>query len=146
MDIFKEYCKLISTLNPTLVDVILKAAGINVDSKVPTISWDNFLFLNSLIKYNTASKDDFIQFFKSIFDPQHKGHLEPEEFNEKVTEFFASQELDKEDKENSVAAKIRQELIEKGVCNDKGGCEISKFLEAMRHDVIDINVYKNALK
>ena len=66
----KSYCKVISSLNPSIIDNFLLAAGLEAGKLDGVAKWEDYIRLNCLLKYGTAPKKEYTQFFIRVFDPK----------------------------------------------------------------------------
>lgn len=51
--------------------MILRGVGVDVEAKDPRISLKAFLNLNCILEYGVAQKDELIQFWTRVLDPQN---------------------------------------------------------------------------
>ena len=47
----------------------MNALGIDINDAGSKVDWEAFMLLNQLIRYNTATDEQFIDFFVKFFDP-----------------------------------------------------------------------------
>lgn len=47
----------------------MNALGIDVGDDGQKVDWNTFMVLNQLIRYNTATDEQFVDFFVKFFDP-----------------------------------------------------------------------------
>lgn len=57
----------------------MNALGILTSQKAAKITYDQFLQLNSFIRYNNGAEDDYFWFCVKLFDPQLTGFTKAEE-------------------------------------------------------------------
>lgn len=50
----------------------MKAMGIAVDEPNVRVDWENFIKLNTLLRYNTASLEQYLDFFEKVLNPDGK--------------------------------------------------------------------------
>lgn len=71
--IFKEYSQIMKSLNKECQDSFLNAMEVDVGYYKSKIGWEKFIYLNCLLRFNTATKEEYIEFFVKVFDPYNKG-------------------------------------------------------------------------
>ena len=59
---------------------MLVALGTAVEAKKAQITWKTFLTLNSLLKYFTYTKKQFLTFWMNMFNPKHLKSIPKTEF------------------------------------------------------------------
>lgn len=64
-----DYSEVLRPTKLKLRSVVLNAMGITTDFKGAKLSYDEFLKLNSFIKYDSGTVDDYIWFCVRLFDP-----------------------------------------------------------------------------
>lgn len=69
LKIFKEYCSLVKSRSKALIEKFLYAIGLDVYTSTCNVNWEQFIFLNCLLKFFTATKEEYIKFFVSVFNP-----------------------------------------------------------------------------
>lgn len=69
IEIFKEYSDVMKALNEECQSMFLKALGINVEMKNQKIEWEQFIHIYCLLKYDTATPQEYHAFLIKVFDP-----------------------------------------------------------------------------
>lgn len=78
IEVFKEYSMIMKGLNKECQNSFLNAMGVDISFKHSKIDWEKFISLNCLLKFNTASLDEYIAFFVKVLDPFNR-NLVPKE-------------------------------------------------------------------
>ena len=89
--IFKEYSIIMKGLNKECKNSFLNAMGVDISYKNSKIDWEKFISLNCLLKFNTASLEEYINFFEKVFDPFNRGLVPAEQFNKTLKDLFKGQ-------------------------------------------------------
>mmetsp|Transcript_5512 Transcript_5512/g.5033 ORF Transcript_5512/g.5033 Transcript_5512/m.5033 type:complete len:162 (+) Transcript_5512:915-1400(+) len=69
LGMFVESFTCLKEKHPEISNRILEALGISLHAKNSKIKWGNFLMLNSLCRYFTAQKHEFINFWLKVINP-----------------------------------------------------------------------------
>ena len=56
----------------------MRAVGIAVDEKIVRVDWENYIRLNTLLRYNTASDEQYMEFFEAILNPDKEKRIPAE--------------------------------------------------------------------
>ena len=68
-----------------------------------------FISLNCLLKFNTASLDEYINFFEKVLDPFNRGIVPKEQFEETLRSLFKGQfQLKGEDEKDDMSVDIKR--------------------------------------
>jgi hypothetical protein len=70
--IFCEYASIMKGFNKECQYYFMKAMGIAVDEPNVRVDWENFIKLNTLLRYNTASLEQYLDFFEKVLNPDGK--------------------------------------------------------------------------
>jgi len=70
--IFRQYSSIMKNLNNDVQKSFLRAMGVDLDFKQSKIGWEKFVELNCLMKFNTATLEEQIDFFVRVIDPQQQ--------------------------------------------------------------------------
>ena len=57
--------------HPDIIPRILKGVGVDIGARDPKVNLKEFLTLNWILDYGVASKDELIQFWTRILDPEN---------------------------------------------------------------------------
>ena len=126
--IFKEYSQIMKGLNKECQNSFLNAMGVDVSYAKSKIAWEKFISLNCLLRFNTATLDEYINFFVKVFDPFNRGMVPRDQFEETLHSLFKGQfQLKGDDGRGGVAADIRRGLLDKGLVTEAGELDIKKF-------------------
>lgn len=71
IDVLNKYSKLLADKHPDVVPMILKGVGVDVLAKDPRISLNSFFNLNCILEYGVANKNELIQFWTRVLDPDN---------------------------------------------------------------------------
>jgi len=91
IEIFKEYSQIMKGLNKECQNSFLNAMGVDVSYPKSKIAWEKFISLNCLLRFNTATLDEYINFFVKVFDPFNRGMVPREQFEETLHSLFKGQ-------------------------------------------------------
>jgi hypothetical protein len=69
IDIFKEYSHIMKNLNKECQNYFLAAMGVDISYSKAKISWELYINLNALLRFNTASFLEYVNFFVKVMDP-----------------------------------------------------------------------------
>ena len=72
----------------------MNALGITTTHKNASVSYDEFLKMNSFIRFNTGSPDDYIWFCVKLFDPLLTGFTAVENCESIIDLLFENQDED----------------------------------------------------
>ena len=102
--------------------------------------------MNCLLKFHSATKEQYIDFFIGCFDPYKRGSANREEIDYTMECLFKDQFQDGiEDEQNSLSADQMRILCDTGVVNEATGeLDIARLRRAFRDGSVDIEVYKKA--
>ncbi len=90
ISVFVAHSRLLLRTKPALKLKLLRAMHIDDSQKEPKVSWEEFLRLNQIFKYERVAVDVFISFFVRFFDPQLTGFVPAEEFEQLIDLMFDS--------------------------------------------------------
>lgn len=89
VEVIKKYSMILKAQNQKIIDKFLHAVGLQVYNQVCNVNWETFIKLNCLLKLNTASKKEYIDFFVGVFDPYKIGVMTKNEYEGVIDEFFS---------------------------------------------------------
>jgi len=92
LDVLVEFSECLKPTKNKLKAVILSAVGVDVDNFKAKIDWEHFMKLNTLLKYNNASAEDYITFIVHLFDPHESSYTRDVEFERIIDLMFVSSE------------------------------------------------------
>ena len=55
------------------------------------IAWEKFIDLNCILRFNTATLDEYINFFVKVMDPYNRGLVPKEQFEDTLYSLFKGQ-------------------------------------------------------
>lgn len=64
---------------------------VDVSYKKSKIAWEKFIDLNCILRFNTASLDEYINFFVKVMDPFNRGLVPKEQFEDTLYSLFKGQ-------------------------------------------------------
>lgn len=76
VQIMSEFSEVLRPTKIPLRKFVMNAMGIATEHRSAKISYDQFLKLNSFLRFNKGSQDDYIWFCVRLFDPQLQGFTE----------------------------------------------------------------------
>jgi len=89
---------------------IMRALGIHSNSKKDKITYEQFLNLNSLLKYRRQGKDDMIDFIVRLFDPTMQGFSSNDAFAATLDIMFEADQGDQKSPAKKDATKKKVEI------------------------------------
>jgi hypothetical protein len=99
------------------------------------------------MNFFSASREQYIEFFAGLFDPFKHGMIHSEEYEASIDCLFKDQfSAGIEDEENSLSADVKRTFIKAGIVTNKGDLDAIKLRKGFETGVIDIEVFKQALK
>eukprot|EP00347_Sterkiella_histriomuscorum_P016208 403354074 len=147
IEIMKKYSIIVRSQNKAMIDRFLHAFGLEVYNQTCAVTWESYIFINCLLKFYSASKDEYINFFIGVFDPYKLGTIKSLEFNTILEDLFRDQfSAGIEEDQNALANDIKRKLKQLGIVNEYGDLIIKKLKEGFQSSIIDIEIFKQALK
>lgn len=70
--IFREYAAIMKGINTEAQTMVMKALGMQPEDPATKVTWDSFMKLNSLLRYETASLPEYVEFFCLMINPERK--------------------------------------------------------------------------
>lgn len=103
--------------------------------------------MNCLLNFFSSTKDQYIDFFAGIFDPYTRGIVAKADYEYSVECLFKDQFSDGfEDEKNSLSADVKRVFLENGIVDENGDLHMGRLRRGLRDGVVDIEVFKQALK
>jgi hypothetical protein len=134
-------------LNKECQNSFLNAMGVDISYKGAKIDWEKFISLNCLLKFNTASLDEYINFFEKVLDPFNRGIVPKEQFEETLRSLFKGQfQLKGEDEKDDMSVDIKRGMEEQGLLTENGDLDIQLFKKGLYDGSVDIQTFKQTLK
>ena len=87
-----DYSEVLRPTKTRLRAIVLKAFGVFADYTKSTLSMEQFLQINSFLRFGQHSSDDFIWFCVKLFDPQLNGYRPIKDCEEVVDLLFDNQD------------------------------------------------------
>ena len=91
IQICQEYSVVMRPFKPTLRGKILAALGIDVEDSDPRITLEQFLHVNSFVRYENFSEDDMIWFCVKLLDPILGGYTPVAECERTIDTLFRAE-------------------------------------------------------
>lgn len=112
-----------------------------------TIDWDGYLKMHAILKYYSASRDEFIDFWIKFFNPYNQPSLKKEEITENIELlsrgcFTASSTLVSE----NFAQGFYQMLKDKGCTQGDSNIDMVAFKKKLYDGQIDVNYLNDCMK
>jgi hypothetical protein len=99
------------------------------------------------LNFFSSTKEQYIEFFAGIFDPFKRGIVAMEDYEYSIDCLFKDQFSDGfEDEKNSLSADVKRVFLENGIVDEQGDLHMSKLRKGFREGIVDIEVFKQALK
>ena len=148
-------------LNLECQNSFLNAMGVDISYDKSKISWELYINLNALLRFNTASFLEYVNFFVKVMDPYQNKIVPKDQFEETLRSLFKGQfklkgEIkngiqspdagDDEAANDDMSVDIRRGLEEKGVLTKDGDLDIRLFEEGLHNGNVDIEIFKTAFK
>lgn len=76
---FLEGCQDIKEMHPDVSKLMLKAIGLQVYNPKTKVNWNMFLKIQSILRYYTATKDVYFDFWMRFFNPNNFPQLPRQE-------------------------------------------------------------------
>lgn len=86
--VLREYSSCVKSFHGELQDMIVTALGVQIASEDSMVSWDHFVRLNALLRLDSATREEIIEFILMMFDPQHKKIIPRHEFDSMLNLLF----------------------------------------------------------
>ncbi|CAI2383487.1 unnamed protein product [Moneuplotes crassus] len=144
LKVLNQYSKLLADKHPDVVPMILRGVGVDVDARDPRISMKAFMNLNCILEYGVAEKDELIQFWTRVLDPENKFLVK----KENVIDFFDKLSKGRFSKTNhqifSYAKDVWQFFELKGLLTTNNTeLDINRLRKDMTEGTIDTQVFSD---
>ena len=94
-----------------MIDRFLHSVGLEVYSPNCMVPWETFIFINCLLKFYSASKDEYIEFFLGVFDPYNMHVIRKNDYEQIIDDMFKDQfSAGIEEDQNALANDIKRRL------------------------------------
>ncbi len=95
----------------------------------------------------SSTKEQYIDFFAGIFDPNKLGVVHKDDYEKSINCMFTDQFSDGfEEEKDSLSADVKRQIIEHKIVDDQGFLVIDRLKKALASGLLDIEVFKQALK
>ena len=94
VQILIDYAEVLRPTKIKLRSIVMSACGIIVNHKQAKVTYEQYLLLNSFIRYNNGSDDDHIWFCVKLFDPQLTGFANVSDCEAIIDLLFDNQDED----------------------------------------------------
>ena len=89
-----DYSEVLRPTKYKLREIVIAALGIATGHSKATLSYDDFLKMNSFIRFDNGNPDDYIWFCVKLFDPMLGGFVAVEKCEAIVDFLFENQDED----------------------------------------------------
>ena len=89
-----DYSAVLRPSKYRLREVVMNAMGIHTSHRNASVSYEEFLKMNSFIKYNTGTPDDYTWFCVKLFDPRLQGFSSVKNCEAVIDLLFENQDED----------------------------------------------------
>jgi hypothetical protein len=144
IDVLNQYSKLLADKHQDVIPMILRGVGVDVDAKDPRISLNAFLNLYWILEYGAAQKNELIQFWTRVLDPNSIFLVKKEQ----VINFFNNLSQGRFSKSNKEMFSYARDVWEffqakNLLCNNNAELDISKLRSDLMSGIVDINVFSD---
>lgn len=146
LNFFKKNCSFLAGCLPQIVERILVAHGLDIESSNATINWQTYLELYCIFEAGKMEKSTLIKFWIKFFDNGLRGTVPENEYISVLEELVRGNTLKKESKTTIMFAKMFQKMMANAGClNDAKEIINEKLLLAFNNEDIDIQLLCSAL-
>jgi len=139
LSFFKKNCSFLAGCLPQIVERILVANGLDIESSNAMITWETYLQLYCIFEAGKMEKSALIKFWERFFDNGLKGYVKQEEYMRILEELVRGNTLRKPSKTTTLFAKMFQKMMQNAGClGDEGEIINEKLSKAFERDEIDI--------
>ena len=131
---------------PSIVERILVAHGLDIESSNATINWQTYLELYCIFEAGKMEKETLIKFWRKFFDPGLRGTVAEEDYMSVLEELVRGNTLSRRSETTALFAKMFQNMMMKAGCLGENKEIINdKLSKAFEREDIDIQLLCSAL-
>lgn len=147
LEFFKKSCKFLAGCLPQIVERILKAHGLDIDSANTYIDWQRYLELYCIFEAGKMEHKTLVRFWTKFFDIKDIGKVPKDEYFDLLEELVRGNTLNEANSTTRMFAKMFQKMMENAGCVNVETKELdtTKLSEAFEREQIDIQLLCSAL-
>ena len=144
---FKKNCQFLSGCLPDIVERILKAHGLDIDSPNTAIDWQRYLDLYCIFEAGKMDLKTLTRFWVKFFDINDIGKVEKEDYLRLLEKLVRGNALSKPNSTTKMFARMFQKMmLTAGVLNpETKEMDTSKLADAFEDQSLDIQMLGAAL-
>ena len=105
LNFFKDHCIFLAGCLPSIVERILVASGLDIESSNATINWERYLELYCIFEAGAMEKETLIRFWIKFFDNKLRETVPKEEYIKILEELIRGNTMKKKNKSTEWFAK-----------------------------------------
>ena len=146
LNFFKKNCSFLAGCLPQIVERILVAHGLDIESPNATINWQTYLELFCIFEAGKMEKSTLIKFWIKFFDIGMRGNVPENEYMVVLEELVRGNTLKNPSKTTIMFAKMFQKMMSNAGClSDQKEIINEKLMRTFEREDIDIQLLCSAL-
>lgn len=146
LSFFKSNCSFLSGCLPSIVERILVAHGLDIESSNAMINWNTYLELYCIFEAGKMEKQSLIKFWIKFFDKGLRERVPAEDYMPVLEELVRGNTLREANKTTELFAKMFQKMMKDAKCLGESNEIINeKLAQAFEKEEIDIQLLCSAL-
>ena len=146
LNFFKKNCTFLAGCLPKIIERILIAHGLDIESSNAVINWHTYLELYCIFEAGKMEKHTLIRFWIKFFDKGLRGAVPEQEYMTLLEELVRGNTLNKPSKTTIMFAKMFQTMMANAGClGDNKEIINERLTKAFETEAIDIQLLCSAL-
>lgn len=146
LSFFKKNCSFLAGCQGEIVERILVASGLDIESANTVIDWGTYLDLYCIFEAGGIDKKKLITFWIKFFDRTARGAVPEKEYLPVLEQLVRGNALKDPSATTKLFAEMFQTMMEKAGCLDESRAIVNeKLADAFEKEAIDIQLLCSAL-
>lgn len=147
LSFFKKNCAFLAGCLPEIVERILVAHGLDIESPNATITWKTYLELYCIFdEHGKMEKTTLIRFWRKFFDQGGRGYVPKDEYLDVLEQLVRGSTLRKSSATTRLFAEMFQKMMANAGClGDADEIKSDQLVAAFEREAIDIQLLCSAL-
>ena len=146
LNFFKKNCSFLAGCRDEIVERILVAHGLDIESSNATINWQTYLELYCIFEAGKMEKSTLIRFWIKFFDNGLHGTVPEKQYLDILEKLVRGKTLEKPSETTRMFAKMFKKMMQNAGCLGASGEIINdKLITAFEREDIDIQLLCSAL-
>jgi len=142
IDVLIRYTRILADKHPYIIPKILKGVGVDTGARNPRANLKSFLKLNWILEYGVVGKDELIQFWTRILDPENTLTVEKSQVIDLFDKLSKGRFSKSDNEQFSYAQDVWEFFKNKDWITQNGeNLDITQLRKDLEEDLIDINVF-----